>query len=534
MSWNETDQAHQRHRLKRGLRRLFVWLIKLGLVLLIIALCVVGWYFFRSANYDLTKVAQMPARSVLLDRDGREIDTLHGKNRRLLTADEIPPFFATALFAREDANFMEHPGVDPKGLLRATLRNIIDRDFTQGASTLTMQLARNTFALTEQSLNRKMLEIALTFRIEARYSKEEILTDYLNRIYFGSGAHGLEEAALTYFGREPEDLNGHEMMLLAGIIRGPHAFSPFRHLDLAKKQAREVAARLVDTGAIGKKEAELILASPIRLLSENERYQAETQATGAVERHLNVILDESQIMSGGLEIQTGIDADLQKRLETLIPTLPLPPGCEAAAIAVNPQNGDILALVGNREGNAAGFNHALDARRGLGGIIEPFLDACAREVRKLPIDGNPVATGRQIGEEKTISLLGRLGFSGPFGSGDDLYRGTMSATPLEVATAAATLVNLGKRPHTRFITRISMGDDILFTSPAQSYPAFSAQAMKRDIIGETRSGTSPGHLDHWHVFFGKKRVLVFWFGFDQPEAFQLTPDLKKRLENVTR
>lgn len=533
MSWNETDRAYQRSNFKRGLKRLFAWLLKLALFFLIIGLCVAGWYFFLSAKYDLSEVAEMPARSLLLDRHGVEMTTLHGSNRRLLEKDEIPSFFIAALFAREDATFMEHPGVDPKGLVRATIRNIIDRDFTQGASTLTMQLARNSFELREQSLNRKLLEIALTFRIEARYSKDEILTHYLNRIYFGSGAHGLEEASLTYFGREPEKLNEHEILILVGIIRGPHAFSPFRNLELAKKQAREVAARLVSTGEISQREADLILQTPLRLISPADRYQSSAQASSAVDRHLAVILDEKQIADGGLVIKTTIDAGLQKRLENLIANVPLPPDCEAAALALEPKSGDILAIVGNRHGHPTGFNRALDARRGLGAIIEPFIDTCAREMRKLPIENNPAATGRQIGEEKTIGLLGRLGFTGPFGSGDDLYRGTLSATPLEVATAAATLANRGQRPLTRFINQIKLNEEILFQGPNESYPAFAPQAIDPSITGKSFSGNSPGKLDFWYLKIEKNRVFLFWFGFDQTKPLQVTPDLKQKLDRFT-
>ncbi|MDB4457518.1 DUF1549 domain-containing protein, partial [Akkermansiaceae bacterium] len=138
----------------------------------------------------------MPERTILLDRNGIEIGTIHGANRRLVEYEEVPTFLKICLFAREDARFMDHEGVDFWGLARATLRNAKDLDFTQGASTLSMQLARNTFDLREKkSLNRKFLEIAITYRIESKFSKSEILTAYLNRIYFGSGFNGIEEGA---------------------------------------------------------------------------------------------------------------------------------------------------------------------------------------------------------------------------------------------------------------------------------------------------------------------------------------------------
>ncbi|MGE9267948.1 MAG: transglycosylase domain-containing protein, partial [Verrucomicrobiales bacterium] len=307
MSWEDNDHQYRRHRFRRYLRRSVVWAFRLCLILLIPLLCLCAWYFYLSAQYDLSQVASMPERSVLLDRRGNEIATIHGSNRRLLTREQIPPFLVEALYAREDASFPDHPGIDVRGLARATVRNLVDRDFTQGASTLTMQLARNSFELRAMSLHRKFLEIALTLRIEHRYSKDEILTHYLNRIYFGSGAHGLGEASLNYFGLRPGQLNKHESALLVGIIRGPHAFSPFRHEELARAQAREVLDRLVATRQMRPGERDLILQQPLRLLSRKNRPSRSSHITAAVDRHLDVILDEHQIASGGLHIHTTIN-----------------------------------------------------------------------------------------------------------------------------------------------------------------------------------------------------------------------------------
>ena len=158
----------------------FSW--KATLTMMIPLLIGIAWYSWQASKFDLSEVEKIPARTVLVDRTGQEIGTIHGANRRLVSFEEIPEFLKTCLFAREDARFMSHEGVDLRGLARATIRNLKDRDFTQGASTLSMQLARNTYDLREKkSLNRKFLEIALTYRIESRFSKDEILTHYLNR-----------------------------------------------------------------------------------------------------------------------------------------------------------------------------------------------------------------------------------------------------------------------------------------------------------------------------------------------------------------
>ena len=177
------------------------------------------FYFYLALKFDLSEVAKIPERSTVLDRHGETYGLIHGERRRVITRDELPDVMVQALRAREDLRFYDHSGVDIKGLARATLRNIKDWSFTQGASTLTMQLARNSYDdMSAKSLHRKFLEIALTLRIEGRYSKDEILANYLNRIYFGSGCHGVEEAAQTYFGRPVSELNTGESAMLIGII----------------------------------------------------------------------------------------------------------------------------------------------------------------------------------------------------------------------------------------------------------------------------------------------------------------------------
>src|SRR5690606_5231649 len=157
----------------------------------------------------------------------------------------LPDFLVKALQAREDARFFDHAGVDFRGLARATVRNLKDRDFTQGASTLTMQLARNTYDIRAKSLHRKFLEIALTLRIEARYSKDEIPAHYLTRIYSGAGAEDIEQAARTYCGRSVLALNESDCAMIAGIIRGPHIFSPLRDFEAALEQRDQTLARMV-------------------------------------------------------------------------------------------------------------------------------------------------------------------------------------------------------------------------------------------------------------------------------------------------
>ena len=510
------------------LKRLWEFAWKAGLTLLVPLLLAMGWYAYQANKFDLALVARMPERTILIDRNGTEFATVHGTKRRLISYEEIPEFLKTALFAREDARFLDHEGVDFRGLARATLRNLKDRDFTQGASTLSMQLARNTFDLREKkSLNRKFLEIALTYRIESKYPKREILTHYLNRIYFGAGCNGIEEAALHYFGRTTSELTRGQCALLVGIIRAPHLCSPSRNLTGAIAQRDEVLERLVATGSLTRTEADAIKEAPLDFRGPEAGPGESSHAMRALRRPLEVVLDRTQITSGGLRVVTSIDLPLQRKLETFVRKAPLPPKCQMAAVALDPRNGDVLAVVGCRGENPTGFNRALDARRDLGpDLAEPLIGTIALERGHLPVGGNPVATGRQLDDDDAVQLLKRFGLDGIFAEGDDLYRGSLTVSPLALATAYATLVSDGSRPTPVFIKEVIENETSLFTREPDFFPAF-AEHSRLSVIPEFLSGTSLPGTDFWAAVIDPDRVMVAWAGYDTPEVLDLSPSQKK-------
>ena len=513
------------------LKRLWEFTWKGGLTLLIPLLLMIGWYAWHASKFDLSETSRMPERTVLLDRNGIEIGTIHGANRRLVDYDEIPTFLKICLFAREDARFMEHEGVDFWGLARATLRNAKDLDFTQGASTLSMQLARNTFDLREKkSLNRKFLEIAITYRIESKFSKSEILTAYLNRIYFGSGFNGIEEASLNYFGRPTSRLTKGQCALLVGIIRAPHACSPWRNLEGAVRQRDEVLARLITTEVITPEQADAIKSQTLDLRNPNAGDLETDHGTRVLRRPLEIVLNEAQITTGGLEVITSIDFKLQRKLEKLVQETSIPKGCQMASIAIDPRNGDLLGEVGCREKKPTGFNRALDSYRDLGPLmIEPLIGTIALERGHLPIDGNPVATGRQLQAQDAIQLLKRFGFEGTFGEGEDLYRGTLSVSPLELATAYATLLQNGSRPTPVFVRELIQKERTLFSRPAASFPAFADHSQLKEIP-DFISGLSLPGTDHWAATLSPEQVIVVWIGFDNPKPFNLSARESQRLK----
>lgn len=522
MSRRSYQEGRRRGALRRSIRRLWGFSWRAGLTLLVPLLGVVSYYVWQASKFDLSLVEKMPARTVLIDRNGVEYGTIHGENRRLITDSEISDFLRKALFAREDSRFLEHQGVDLIGLARATVRNIKDRDFTQGASTLSMQLARNTYELREKkSLNRKFLEIALTYRIEANFTKDEILTHYLNRIYFGSGCNGIEEAALSYFGKPTSELNRNHCALLVGIIRAPHACSPWRNLKGALKQRDEVLARLVAIGEISGSEVKEIKGEDLELRNPNSEIVETSHGTRVMRRPLETVFDSSQIKEGGLKVITSLDIEVQYALENLVNTSALPEGAQMAVLALDPRNGDILGVVGCREQRPTGFNRALDSRRDLGPeLIEALINTASLERGHLPIKGNPVATGRQLGFNDASKLLRRFGLEGTFGNGDDFFRGTLSVSLLELATAYATILEGGSRPATVFIRKVESTDRTLFSRPPAIFPAFNDHAIPENLP-VFFSGKSLSHADYWTVSLSKECVVATWIGFDQPKRFEL-------------
>ncbi|TAE75972.1 MAG: penicillin-binding protein [Verrucomicrobia bacterium] len=543
------------------LKTTLMWSLKIGLVVSLVGLTIVIYYFSKAARFDLAEVADMPARTTILDRHGKELGSGGGNTRRLIQRDDIPNFLVDALRAREDARFFEHGGVDYRGLARATLRNVKDGDFTQGASTLSMQLARNTFEIRDKSIQRKLLEIALTLRLESRYSKDEILAHYLNRIYFGAGCHGIEQAARTYFGKPTSKLNEAESSLLVGIIRGPHIFSPFRNLDAAKAQQSEVLARMKTMGLLDDSEVQRIKKIPISLVPQEARVSERSYALEAIQKELQTILDDEDIRDGGLTVRATLDAAWQLRLETdLSESLrrieasktwryPVharhqagtePAYLQCSAITLETKTGGILALIGGRDYLDSRFDRSTGARRDLGAAFEPWIAAAAAERGRLVLPGKPVQTGRQIGPKETIRIARRCGITGPFQATEDLFRGSAAATPLELATGLATLGNEGKRPRPFLIQSITSAEGkTLYTARIDTNPAIGRQAareaaalLERNSGTRVHGGATGSGRDAWLARLGPKGSTAIWVGFDQPQRISSATQLNAVLDDI--
>ncbi len=354
-------------------------------------------------GYDLELVRKMPERSEVVDRNGAVLGLLHGENRLVVPIDKVNPHFLAAILAREDNRFYDHPGIDLIGIARATVRNLKDRSAVQGASTITMQLARNSFGMFQKTLDRKLVEIFISLRIEATYTKAEILEAYVNRIYYGSGIYGVERASQRYFGKPAAEMSLSESALLAGIIRGPNKFSPFRNYEGALSERNTVLKRMVAAGRITAPQSEDAQLEKIVIQPQanTPTTRESSWALDAVRRDLDRILDDSDFDVGGFQIYTTIDAKLQSISEAAIdrrlsdiekspgylhPTKATykksqgaPAYLQGALVTVDNDSGAIISIVGGRNFTHSQYNRALLSQRQVGSTFKPFIYAAAME-----------------------------------------------------------------------------------------------------------------------------------------------------------
>ena len=475
-------------------KRVFIFAVKTATIVSLIALVlgvVVAWSFWKRASaFDLTRVGGMPERSAVYDTNGHVYAYLQGEDRIAIPLSKAPKEFLDALLAREDARLYAHPGIDFRGMLRAFAVNLRGSGIRQGASTLTQQLARNSFGMTARTLDRKLLEIALSLRIERHFTKRQILEAYINRVYFGSGVYGLERAAQVYFGKNAEALTLSESALLAGLIRSPNRMSPLHNLAGALAQRDEVLNRMLVLGMINREAVERARAASIRLVGRRQLPSQRSYVMDAVRRDLDLILTQDQIDWGGLRIYTTLDPTLQRVAEQAVneratefeanPEWPhtgkaamdeainaavaTPNACalptlylQAALVAVDNRTGGIRALVGGRDYAQSQFDRASLGRRQAGSTFKPFVYATAFQHGLMP--GSLVRDSRiRPGEFRDI-----MGRWSPENS-DGEYGGWYPAAHGLIASRNTMSVRVGEYAGLdavrRTARRVGLGDDV--------------------------------------------------------------------------
>lgn len=421
----------QRPRKKPFLRRPRVQLALLGaLILALVAYSglqgYLGPYRTKAAAFDLSQLSKLEESSIVYDRFNKEVGRLASENRQLVTYSQVPLHFIEALIATEDSRFWDHKGIDWKGVTRATIWNALRGEQRQGASTITQQLARQTFRLFERSLDRKITEAFLAERIEQIHSKTQILEMYLNRIYFGSGFHGIGAAAQGYFSKSVADLTLEDSALIVGLIKNPRLYSPISgQRELTLRERNEVYDRMVVTRKLAPERAAELKAKPLSVaFSETARSSGYLQQE--VENEVDHILEEQGyegIGGKGFKVYTSIDATIQRAAETSIaarlaeiealpdypksparetPTqfaklladlrasgipsakIPQPNYLQGATLVLENHTGAILAMVGGREFKESQFNRVKLSKRPAGTAFTPLVYATAFEGSHFP------------------------------------------------------------------------------------------------------------------------------------------------------
>lgn len=392
-------------------------ILKVAIVLIIFLMgALFGAYRFFSRDLPSTARLEMLEPSLktqIIASDGSIIGEFFDQNRALLTLEEIPAYLTNSVIAIEDRKFYSHWGVDIFSIARALLKDLLAWEVVQGASTITQQLARNLFEMFDVSINRKIKEALLAMKIERTYSKNEILEMYLNQIYFGSGAYGVEAAALRFFGKSAIELTLGEATILAGLPKNPRDYSPFHHLDRALKRRRVVLDAMVDCDMLTQAVADSVKEAPVFIIGKKERRKRyAAYFLEYVRQYLESKYGAERLYHDGLKVYTTLDPFLQhvaedsmeshlSRLETArgypqtrasYDTLLVKDSADSlyylqsAVVALEVQTGHIKALVGGRDFKHSQWNRAVQATRQPGSSFKPFIYIAALENGYTPSD----------------------------------------------------------------------------------------------------------------------------------------------------
>ena len=526
------------------MRYLRIAAVTLLLIVLFVAGSLAGIVSAYSRNLpDISRMADyQPARSTrIYARDGSLLATLYKENRIWVPIDKIPPIVREAFIANEDHNFYHHHGVDFGGIIRAGISDLTHHHIEQGASTITQQLARGLFLTNKQTISRKVQEALLAMEIERYYTKDEILERYLNLIYLGSGAYGVDAAAHTYFGRGVAELSLGQAAMLAGLVAAPSDYSPYVDLQLAKEREAHVLDRMVDSGYISRTQADDAERAPLELAGERPaglQGFREPWFTTFTVAQLEREFGKQATYEGGLQVYTTVDPRMEKLAQEAVDwginqgKLEGIGADEGALVAIRPSTGEILAMIGGTHFSLANqFNRAWQAHRQPGSSFKAYVYTAAIDSGMPPttvIDDSPVsysmgdgttwspqdddhsymgpislrvalAQSRNIVAVKLLEMIGvdrviqyahRMGVQSPLEPNLSLALGTSVITPLDQASGYSTLANQGVHidPSPFRLVKDSLGNTVLNgqypeqTEVVSAGTAYVMTTMMEDVI----------------------------------------------------
>ena len=526
----------------------------------------------RALNYERTGTITLKAS------DGKILQKVGPTAQESLTYDKIPEVVVQAFIAAEDRRFYEHNGVDYRSIARAAVANLTSGGVVEGASTITQQLARIAFLDQDRSFQRKFKEAILAQELEKKLGKEKVLERYLNLVYLGSGAYGVADAAWVYFGKTVDQLSVAEVALIAGMAPAPSVYSPKENPDLARKQRDKVIYRMEENGVITSAQAQEAYQSDVTVEAQEPKYLYSQfpYFTIYVKKQLAEILSDEQIEAGGLVVETSLDTKWQKAAETSVKEIIEDYGQwqdfeQAALVAIDPQSGQIKAMVGGTDFDGSQFNRVTQAQRQPGSTFKAFVYATAIATGMSPYkqytDARYVVDGYEpknyggsyrgyvdlrtalsnsinivavkllvdVGFDPVIALAHRMGIDSDLLPAYSLALGSSEVNLLEMTSAYGTFAAEGKHYTPHGITRITNAQgDVIYEfkeKPKQAIDADTASIMTwmlegvvnggtggnaaisgRPVAGKT--GTSEKYRDLWFVGYMPQLVAGVWMGND--------------------
>ncbi len=513
----------------------------------------------------------------IYDVNGKHLTSLHGEaNREVVPLDEISPHLKRSVMAIEDSYFYAHKGVNATSAGRALKANFNRGETSEGGSTLTMQLVKNLFLSPERAFTRKLAEAVLALRVEQVFKKNEILELYLNQIYWGHNNYGAETASQSYFGKSVRDLNLAESAMMAGIIQAPEDLSPFRDIKSATTRQHVVLQRMRDLKWITPEEEKQARDYKIKLGKITSFQGSEIPyVTEAIVKEVEKKFGRDALLKGGLRIQSSIDTKLQRIAEETVRQSYRSGADQMALVAVDPRTHYVKAMVGGIDYKKSQYNRATQALRQPGSAFKPFVYYAAfasgkygpdSTIMDSPVgypDGDEmyypqnydrsftgaislrralemsrnvpaVKLGQEVGLNKVIEICRSLGIKSPIEPVISLPLGAVDVTPLEMATAYATLANNGWHSDPTLIVQVtdSKGGMVLDNRPklrlvldpwsaaatnelmqgVVNRGTATAAQLGRPVAGKT--GTTSSEKDIWFVGSVPQLSTAVWVGND--------------------
>jgi penicillin-binding protein 1A len=566
---NQNPRRQQREGSGRG-KKIISSMFLIGLWGTILVGCYVGYCALTLP--DIHQITQPPRRpSVVLEAEDGAVFARYGDllgDHVALT--DVPRYLPQAIIAIEDRRFYSHFGVDVFGILRAIARNVIARHTVQGGSTLTQQLAKNLFLSPERKFKRKVQEMLLAFWLEHNYSKDQILTAYLNRVYLGSGAYGVDAAARIYFGKPAHDLNLHESALIAGLLRAPSRFAPTHDAALANARAKTVLEAMRDEGYITEAQKRAAIAGTPSPRNVGAAGDGRYFADWVIDQLGSLAEDTDQDVIVRTTLSMNLERAAERHVNAIL-THKDNRGASQAALVTLAWDGAVKAMVGGRDYRVSQFNRVTQAMRQPGSAFKPFVYLAAIQQGLTPDDIIPderIRLGRwspenadgkyrgpvsartglaesintvavrvfqRAGVDNVIAIAHALGITSALGRDAALALGASEVTPLELTSAYASIAAGGRTVTPYAIKEIhNRQGQLLYRHPDVDLPQAvnsgavgtlvdMMQSVVRDGTGRRaaldravagKTGTSSDYRDAWFVGFTGNYTTGVWMGND--------------------